>query len=319
MRIVFMGTPEIAAHILKDVAATGYEIAAVVTQPDRPKGRGKELSCPEVKKAAQALGIEVYQPVKVKEEEFLAQIKQLAPELIIVAAFGQLLPKALLNLPTYGCINVHASLLPKYRGAAPIQWAIINGEKVTGVTIMHMAEGLDTGDMITKELVEITPQETGGSLHDKLAEAGSRALLRAISQIENGTAARTPQNEAEATYVGMLKKEAGYLDFSKPAEELERIVRAMNPWPSAYTGLSGKILKIWGSKVLEEPKEKIKQRAKENFWKCGTVAEVERDSFSVLTGRGCLVVTEVQLEGKRRMPAEEFLRGFPLECGTKLG
>lgn len=313
-----MGTPEIAADILNDMAAAGYDIIAAVTQPDKPKGRGKEIGCSEVKKAALAHGIKVYQPVRVKEEEFLEEMERLAPDLIVVAAFGQLLPKRLLDLPEYGCINVHASLLPKYRGAAPIQWAILNGEKVTGVTIMYMAEGLDTGDMITKELVEITQEETGGSLHDKLAKAGSAALFRAITQIENGTAVRTPQEESEATYVGMLKKEMGYLDFSRPAAELERMVRGLNPWPSAYTGLNGKLLKIWSCEVQEEPEEKVRQRSRENSWECGTVAAVDRESFTVLAGKGCLVVKELQLEGKRRMTAEEFLRGFPMKCGTKL-
>lgn len=319
MKIVFMGTPEIASVILNDLAAAGHDIAAVVTQPDKPKGRGKEVGCPDVKKAALALGLKVYQPARVKDEEFLKEMEQAAPDLIVVAAFGQILPKRLLDLPKYGCINVHASLLPKYRGASPIQWAIINGERVTGATIMYMAEGIDTGDMITKELVEVTPQETGGSLHDKLAGAGAVALRRAISQIENGTAAPAPQDESEATYFGMLKKEDGYLDFSRPAEELERRVRAFTPWPSAYTGLFGKILKIWGSRVLEDPGEKVKQEIRGNLWECGTVVAVWKDSFAVLTGKGCLVVTELQLEGKRRMPAGEFLRGFALECGTKLG
>lgn len=318
MKIVYMGTPEIAAVILRDMAAGGLDIIGVVTQPDKPKGRGKEIGCSEVKQVALKLGLPIYQPKKVREEEFLREMERLAPDLIVVAAFGQLLPKRLLDIPKYGCINVHASLLPKYRGAAPIQWAILNGEKETGVTIMYMAEGLDTGDMITKERVEITPEETGGSLHDKLAEAGSRALFRAIGQIEDGTAIRVPQDESEATYVGMLSKEMGRLDFLRPAVELERMVRGLNPWPSAFTGLAGKMLKIWSCEVKEDMEEKLRGSIQANSWECGTVIEVGRDFFTILTGKGGLVVRELQLEGKRRMQAEEFLRGFRLECGTKL-
>lgn len=317
MKIVFMGTPEIAAVILEDMLQAGCDIAAVVTQPDKPKGRGKELGCSDVKKTALAHGLAVCQPERVRDEAFLKEMERLAPELIVVAAFGQLLPKRLLELPKYGCINVHASLLPKYRGASPIQWAILDGEKVTGVTIMYMAEGLDTGDMITKELVEITPEETGGSLHDKLAAAGCIALRRAIAQIADKTVQRTPQDEAQASYVGMLKKEMGYLDFSRPAAELERRVRALNPWPSAYTGLEGRLLKLWRCGVRELPEE-LRQLCRAEKWECGTVAEVGTDYFSILTGDGLLDVRELQLEGKRRMSAEEFLRGCPVKAGGVL-
>lgn len=317
MKIVYMGTPEIAAVILNDMIAAGDEIAAVVTQPDKPKGRGHEMSCSAVKQAALAHGLTVYQPLKVKEEEFLSEMERIAPELIVVAAFGQLLPKRLLDIPAYGCINVHASLLPKYRGASPIQHAILNGESESGVTIQYMAEGLDTGDMITKEIVPIAPDETGGSLHDKLAAAGCAALRRAIGQIAAGTAVRTPQDDAQATYVGMLKKEMGRLDFTQPAAVLERRVRGLNPWPSAYTGLSGKILKIWSCEVLELSARE-KQTAKENAWSCGTILAVGKDFFTVLTGEGALAVKELQLEGKRRMTAEEFLRGYTLTPGLLL-
>lgn len=317
MKIVYMGTPEIAAVILNDMIAAGDEIAAVVTQPDKPKGRGHEMSCSAVKQTALAHGLTVYQPVKVKEEEFLSEMERIAPELIVVAAFGQKLPKQLLDLPKYGCINVHASLLPKYRGASPIQYAVLNGERESGVTIMYMAEGIDTGDMITKEIVPLAPDETGGSLHDKLAAAGCVALRRAIGQIAAGTVMRTPQDDAQATYVGMLNKEMGRLDFTQPAVVLERKVRGLNPWPSAYTGLSGKILKIWSCEVCELS-AKEKQRAKENAWGCGTIAAVEKDSFTILTGEGALTVKELQLEGKRRMTAEEFLRGYTLTPGMLL-
>lgn len=319
MKIVYMGTPEIAAVILERLLESEHEVLAVVTQPDKPKGRGKEMAFSDVKKVAIAHNLPVYQPVKVKEEAFLTEMRRLAPDLIVVAAFGQLLPKALLDLPKLGCINVHASLLPKYRGASPIQWAIINGDKVTGVTIMYMAEGLDTGDMITKELVEITPQETGGSLHDKLAVAGGRALMTALTQLEAGTAVRTPQEESESSYVGMLKKEMGKLDFTRPAVELERLVRGLNPWPSTYTAFDGKLLKIWLTEAVEELPSQTAKKVREQAMQPGCVAEVGKDYMDVLTGEGLLRVRELQLEGKRRMTTEEFLRGYTVEEGAFLG
>lgn len=318
MRIVYMGTPEIAAVILRDLLKGDDEVIAVVTQPDKPKGRGKEMGCSEVKLEALANNLPIYQPVRVKEEEFLAEMERLNPDLIVVAAFGQILPKRLLDLPKYGCINVHASLLPKYRGAAPIQWAIIDGEKVTGVTIMYMAEGLDTGDMIIKELVEITPEETGGSLHDKLAIAGGIALRNAIAQIKGGTLTRTPQDEATATYVGMLKKEMGRINFEKTAVELERLIRGLNPWPSAFTYVQGKMLKIWKSTVAEDDEE-IKKAIKDNHYLPGMIVKKNSDYFYVLTGEGVLQVEEVQLEGKRRMTSAEFMRGFSVSEGELLG
>ncbi len=318
MKIVYMGTPEIAAVILEDMLAAGDEIVAVVTQPDRPKGRGHELACSAVKQVALAHGLVLHQPEKVKEEEFLSCMETLAPELIVVAAFGQILPKRLLEIPKYGCINVHASLLPKYRGAAPIQYAILNGETQSGVTIQYMAEGIDTGDVIAREVVAIDPQETGGSLHDKLAAAGCVALRRAIGQIADGTVVRTPQDEASASYVGMLKKEMGRLDFAQPAQVLERKVRALIPWPGAYTTLSGRNLKLFRCEVMPLS-AKERQRAKENAWGYGTVIAVGRESFTVLTGEDGLVVLELQMEGKKRMAAEEFLRGYAMEPGTRLG
>lgn len=318
MKIVYMGTPEIAAVILESMVAAGDEVIAVVTQPDRPKGRGHGLACSEVKRAALAHGLAVYQPEKVKEEGFLSCMEELAPELVVVAAFGQILPKRLLDLPKYGCINVHASLLPKYRGAAPIQYAVLNGEEETGVTIQYMAQGIDTGDILTREVVAVSPDETGGSLHDKLATAGCVALRRAISQIEDGTAVRIPQDEAQASYVGMLKKEMGRLDFSQTAQSLERRVRAFDPWPGTYTMFDGKNMKFFRCAV-EALSGKEQQEAKEFAYCCGTVIHVGADSFTVLTGEGGLVVKELQLEGKRRMTAGEFLRGYPLKAGMRLG
>ena len=317
MRIVFMGTPEIAAVILNSMIGGQHNVAAVVTQPDRPKGRGREIIFSEVKKLAIKHQIPVYQPVRARDQEFIDMLKQLAPELIVVVAFGQILPKEILELPKYGCINVHASLLPKYRGASPIQWAIINGEQTTGVTIMYMAEGIDTGDMITKELVEIAPEETGGSLHDKLAQAGCTALHRAIEQIISGTVVRTPQEESQATYVGMLKKEMGHIDFRHSAQEIERLVRGLSPWPSAYTALEGKMLKFWRCEAAELTEEQ-KSVVCEKNWECGTILAVEKDCFSVFARDSVLIVKELQMEGKRRMGAEEFLRGNKVEPGQIL-
>ncbi|MDE7326215.1 MAG: methionyl-tRNA formyltransferase [Lachnospiraceae bacterium] len=317
MRIVYMGTPQIAAVILKDMVEAGDGIVAVVTQPDKPKGRGYGMAFSPVKQTALEYGLEIYQPEKVKDEEFLAEMERLAPDLVVVAAFGQILPKYFLDIPKYGCINVHASLLPKYRGAAPIQYAVLDGEPISGVTIQYMAEGIDTGDMITKEVVPLAPDETGGSLHDKLAAAGCAALRRALLQIEAGTVVRTPQEGEQASYVGMIKKEMGRLDFSQPAIQIERRVRAFDPWPGTYTGLAGKNLKFWRCGVTGISSKEL-QRAKENAWGHGSVIRVDRDSFTVLTGDGGLLVWEVQLEGKRRMTTEEFLRGYTLLEGTFL-
>ncbi len=312
-----MGTPQIAAVILKDMVEAGDGIVAVVTQPDKPKGRGYGMAFSPVKQTALEYGLEIYQPEKVKDEEFLAEMERLAPDLVVVAAFGQILPKYFLDIPKYGCINVHASLLPKYRGAAPIQYAVLDGEPISGVTIQYMAEGIDTGDMITKEVVPLAPDETGGSLHDKLAAAGCAALRRALLQIEAGTVVRTPQEGEQASYVGMIKKEMGRLDFSQPAIQIERRVRAFDPWPGTYTGLAGKNLKFWRCGVTGISSKEL-QRAKENAWGHGSVIRVDRDSFTVLTGDGGLLVWEVQLEGKRRMTTEEFLRGYTLLEGTFL-
>ncbi len=313
MKIVYMGTPEIAAVILESLIAGGEEIAAVV----KPKGRGYEMSFSKVKQTALAHGLTIYQPAKVKDEGFLALMEQIAPDLIVVAAFGQILPKRLLDLPKYGCINVHASLLPKYRGAAPIQYAILNGESETGVTIQYMAEGLDTGDILMKEIVSITEEETGGSLYDKLAVAGAKVLNAALCQIVSGSASRTPQNEAEANYVGTIKKEMGRLDFSCTAKELERKVRAFDPWPGTYANLNGKMLKFWRCEEIIFSREEM-QRARENAWGYGSILRIEKDSFAILTGEGGLRVKELQMEGKRRMRAEEFLRGYPLREGICL-
>ena len=308
MKIVYMGTPDFAVLPLRAMKEAGYEVAAVVTQPDKPKGRGKTMLPTPVKEEAVALGIPVYQPVKVREPEFLETLKEIGPDLIVVAAFGQIIPKTILTLPRFGCINIHASLLPKYRGAAPIQQAVIDGEKESGVTIQKMGEGLDTGDMISKEVVVLSPEETGGSLFDKLSKAGADLLVKTLPSIFDGTAVYEKQPEESPTpYAAMITKQMGLLDFTKSAEVLERLVRGLNPWPSAYTFLNGKTLKVWKSSVGEEKGNALP----------GTVVKTDRHGIYVACCDKMLILEEVQLEGKKRMDADAFLRGYPVEAGTK--
>lgn len=303
-----MGTPDFAVPTLRTLIESEHEVVAVITQPDKPKGRGKEMQPTPVKAAALEAGLPVYQPPRVRDEEFVAQLAAWQPDAIIVAAFGQILPKAILDMPKYGCINVHASLLPKYRGAAPIQWAVINGETESGVTAMLMNEGLDTGDMLKKAVVPLDEKETGDSLHDKLCVLGGELILSVLKELEAGTAVRIPQRDEESCYARMLKKELGRIDFSMPAEQIERLIRGLNSWPSAYTHVNGKTLKIWQAEVLE----------KEYDGACGEIVELTRDSLLVKTGEGTLSLTEVQLEGKKRMGLDAFLRGYPMEKGMLL-
>lgn len=310
MRIIFMGTPEFAVPTLERIINAGHEVAAVVTQPDKARGRSRALAHPAVKEAALLHGIPVYQPLKVRDPEFVEVLRALESEVMVVVAFGQLLPKAVLDLPAYGCINVHASLLPKYRGAAPIQWAVIAGEPVSGVTTMFMDVGLDTGDMLLKREVVLEPDETGGSLHDKLAVVGADLLVETLVQLDQGTIQRTKQDDAmTGIYAKMLTKEMGLIDFSQSAESIERLIRGLNPWPSAYTRLIGKTLKIWRAAAVDRPSQ----------GEAGEVIEIGKDYFSVQTGAGILKVYELQLEGKKRMEVETFLRGYSLQTGMKLG
>jgi len=309
MKLLFMGTPDFAATILQDLLQTEHELLGVVTQPDKQKGRGHEVSYSPVKEMALQHGLTVYQPAKVKEEAFLQTVRELAPEVIIVAAFGQILPKAFLDIPCNGCINVHASLLPKYRGAAPIQYSILDGEEETGITIMHMDVGIDTGDIILQAKLTIEPEETGGSLFDKLAVLGGRLLIEALEKIKNKTAERIPQNSEKATYVKMISKEMGKIDFIQPAIQIERLIRGLNPWPTAYTFLEGKTLKLWKAEVKQESYDAVP----------GEVVALNKDSIAVKTGEGILIIKELQLEGKKRMPADAFLRGCGVQIGTKLG
>nr|WP_294650560.1 methionyl-tRNA formyltransferase [uncultured Blautia sp.] len=308
MKTVFMGTPDFAVPPLHALIEAGYEVAAVVTQPDKPKGRGKTLLPTPVKEEALMHEIPVYQPQRVrKNPEFLETLKEIDPDIIIVAAFGQIIPKEILELPKFGCINIHASLLPKYRGAAPIQQAVIDGEKESGVTIMQMGEGLDTGDMISKIIIPLAQDETGGSLFGKLAQAGAELLIKTLPSIEQGTAEREKQPEESPTpYAAMITKQMGLMNFSKPAEELERLVRGMNPWPSAYTFINGKTLKVWKCKVSGEQTDAIP----------GTVFLTDKEGIHVACEKGTLILTEVQLEGKKRMDTEAFLRGYHIEKGT---
>lgn len=307
-----MGTPDFSVPVLCGLKEAGHEICAVVTQPDKPKGRGKKMQFSPVKECAISYGLTVYQPKKVKEDSFIEQMKEIKPDAIIVVAFGQILPQVFLDIPKYGCINVHASLLPRWRGAAPIQYAILCGDKESGVTIMQMDAGIDTGDILLSQKVILDKKETAGSLHDKLSTIGADLLLKTLEGLELGKIIPQKQEESLSCYAGMLTKELGNIDFSKSAEEIERLIRGLNPWPSAYTIWNKKTLKIWKAEVKKEQKEEQKER------KPGTILEVTKDCFDIQTGDGILVVKEVQLEGKKRMDTASFLRGYPLLKGMLL-
>lgn len=310
MRIVFMGTPDFAVGSLQALCESGkHEILAVVTQPDRPKGRGNKLLQTPVKEYALEQGLTVYQPQKVKTPEFVELLHELQPELIVVAAFGQFLSKEILELPKYGCINVHASLLPKYRGSAPIQYAIIKGEKESGVTIMQMDIGMDTGAMLDKVVVPIAENTTMGELHDALREQGAALLLQVIDKIATGTAVAEPQDNEQATYATLLDRSMERIDWSKTAQEVHNLIRGFNPAPSTFTKLpNGKSLKIWGSKMTD----------KSSAAAAGTVIETGKHSFFVACGEGVLEITEVQPESKKRMPAQVFLNGRGVQEGDLL-
>lgn len=308
MRLIFMGTPDFAVGVLDAILDAGHEVAAVYTQPDKPKGRGKTMQYPPVKEKALSCQIPVHQPEKVRDPEVVRQMENYHPDVIVVVAFGQILPESILTLPPLGCINVHASLLPKYRGAAPIQRVIMEGETVSGVTTMYMAKGLDTGDMIEKIEVPIDPKETGGSYHDKLMAAGAELCVSTLDKIEKGTAKRIPQDDSLSSYAHMLTKAMGELDFGQSADRLDRIIRGLNPSPSAYSHIDGKFLKIFEADVTEgvssaEP---------------GTVIAVDKKSFTVQCGSGALRILTVQLEGKKKMPVSAFLLGYKITEGMRL-
>ncbi len=309
MNIVFMGTPDFSVPVLESLVEAGHNIVAVVTQPDKPKGRGNVMQMPPVKERALELGIDnIYQPERVKENaEFYMAMKALNPDAAVVVAFGQILPKEILDIPRYGCINVHASILPMYRGAAPIQWVIINGETETGVTTMYMDEGLDTGDILLKETVTIAEDETGGSLFDRLSRLGGPLALKTLEGLENGTITRVKQ-AGDTCYSPILKKSTGKIDWNQSAVSIERLIRGLNPWPSAYSSLNDKTLKIWQAEVIDT----------EFDGSIGEVVEVTNDSIVIKTGEGALAIKELQLEGKKRMETDAFLRGYHVECGMKL-
>lgn len=310
MRIVFMGTPDFAVPTLTSLVEGGHQVAAAVTQPDKPKGRGKAVLMTPVKEKALELSIPVYQPVKARDPEFIDVLRELKPEVIVVVAFGQILPEEILSIPKYGCVNVHASLLPKYRGAAPIQWAVIDGEAESGVTTMQMDAGLDTGDILEMKKIPLDEKETGGSLFDKLSLLGGELILSTLKKLEDGTAVRTLQGDTSTGYAKMLKKSMGEIDWTMDAAVIERLIRGLNPWPSAYTFLDGKTLKIWAADVVE-PEEKQTV--------CPGMVHVGKDSLLVETGKGILSITELQLEGKKRLDTAAFLRGFQVPDGMILG
>lgn len=314
MRIVFMGTPAFAARSLRALKEAGHDIVLVLTQPDREKGRGKKIQMSPVKELALEYGLEVFQPQRIKAPEAVERLRECGADIFVVAAFGQILSKEILDLPRFGCINIHASLLPKYRGASPIQWAILEGEEITGVTIMRMDEGLDTGDMISSRKVSITVDDTGESLTDRLAEEGAALLLETLPLIEGGSAPYEPQDPDHASYARILNKEDGRLDFSRPARELDRLIRAFNPWPGAFTMLGGRMLKIWNAEPVESH-----EVPSDNGCVCGTIIRVEKDSFDILTSDGALRVFQLQSEGKKRMSTADFLRGCKIEKNTVCG
>lgn len=308
-----MGTPDFAVNTLEAVVKAGHEVLLVVTQPDKAKGRGKKMVFTPVKEKALEYNLPVSQPERVRDEAFMDELERLKPDVIVVAAFGQILPERILNIPRYGCINVHASLLPAYRGAAPIQWAVIDGLEETGITIMYMEKGLDTGDIICQRRVKLSPKETGGSLFERLAVEGADLLVETLEQLENGTAVRRKQDDSKSSYAKMLSKDMGRLDFTQDAVILERLIRGLNPWPSAYTRVNGKTLKIYMAEVLKE-EETAGQEAE-----AGRVIAVDKKSFTVRCGKGALRILNLQLEGKKRMDTAAFLLGYDIHKGMILG
>jgi methionyl-tRNA formyltransferase len=308
-RIIFFGTPSFAVPTLQNLFQGKDEVVAVVTQPDRGKGRGQKVVPSPVKqfilqhKKDELL---IFQPESVKEKAFQERLRELHPELFVVVAYGQILPKSLLRIPKYGAVNVHASLLPKYRGAAPIAWAILRGEKMTGVTTMIMDEGMDTGDILLQTEIPIGKEETAETLHNRLASLGAQLLLETVGRMKAGNLRPVPQEHSKATYAPLLKKEDGQIDWRKEAEAIDRRVRAFNPWPGAFTSLKGQLLKIY--------RGEIRERAPAG--KAGTVIWVGSDFIEVETGKDSFLIKEVQLEGKRRMTVRDFLSGHPIAVGT---
>ena len=308
-RIIFMGTPDFAVPSLKKLIDTQH-VVGVVTQPDRPAGRGRRLQPPPIKAVALAAGIPVYQPKSLRDEQSAEPLRGWAPDLIVVAAYGQILPGSLLSIPPMGCINVHGSLLPKYRGAAPIHWALARGESETGVTTMLMDEGMDTGPVFLSRVVPIHPEDTAGSLSERLAVAGAALVIETIEGLKRGDLHPTPQDGRQATYAPPLKKKDGWMTWSEPARMLHHRIRAVTPWPGAFTRLRGRMLKIFWAEVDEKPGGRQPP---------GCVVDTGTEGIRVATGKGHIILKDVQLEGKRRLPVQEFLLGYRVEAGTMLG
>ncbi len=326
MKIVYMGTPDFAVAPLEAIIKAGHEVALVVTQPDKQKGRGKEMQMTPVKECALRHGIPVFQPVKIKEAASVAELAGYPADIFVVAAFGQLLSEEILSMPKFGCVNIHASLLPAYRGAAPIQWAVINGEKESGVTIMQMEKGLDTGAMYCKRSVPIDKKETGESLHDKLMAVGAELIVEALPKIERGELKPEKQDDSLTCYAPRLTKAMGLIDWEKDAVSIERLIRGLNSWPSAYTYYRGKTLKIWEADVVSEScgeeadsEVKIPEKEAGRAGKIpGSIVNVGKDFFDIATGGGLLRVKCVQLEGKKRMSVKDFLLGYEVKPGLTL-
>lgn len=307
MRVIFMGTPDFAVPTLEALIEK-HEVLAVVTQPDKPKGRGKKMVFPVVKEKALEHNITVYQPQKVKTPEFVEILKEYQPDIMVVVAFGQILSEDILNIPKYGCINVHGSILPQYRGAAPIQWSIINGEEFGGVTTMYMAKGLDSGDMILKAKEKIKPDDTYGSLYDRLSVIGADLLIKTLDLIENGEVKRIPQNDDEATFAPMIKPELEHINWNGKNTDIVNLIKGLNPQPVAYTMLNDEKLKIWFAETIDgdyngEP---------------GTIVDVRKRDFVVMTAEGAVAVKEVQAQGGKKMSADAYMRGHAIEKGTIL-
>lgn len=311
MRLLFMGTPDISVPTLEALIHSEHEVVGVVTQPDQKRGRGKQLQFPPIKEKAIEEGIPVYQPIKVRQEGFIDEMRALKVDLVVVMAFGQILPKEFLTMPRYGCINLHASLLPKYRGAGPIQWCVINGEAKTGITTMQMDVGLDTGAMLLSEEVEIDDKETGGSLHAKLALIGGPLILKTIEALLKGTLVPIVQDDEASTYAPMLDKQMGMINWNQSAVEIERLIRGLNPWPSAFTYLDGKMLKLWEANVVDLSDVEDQMQ--------GSVVSINKEGMTIKCGKKGLLITSLQLQGKKRMGAADFLRGYSVDVGMTLG
>lgn len=321
MRIVYMGTPDFAVGALEAIITAGHDVVAVVTQPDKEKGRGKSISMSPVKECALKYNIPVLQPVKIRNEESVEELRKLDADLFVVAAFGQILSREILDMPKYGCVNIHASLLPAYRGAAPIQWAILDGLQETGVTIMQMNAGLDTGDILLQEKLTIAEDETGESLFDRLSVLGAEAIVKAIPLIEEGKLQPVKQDDSKSNYAKMLKKEMGLIDWNEDAEKIERYVRGLNSWPSAYTYLDGKQLKIWKAEVVDSSSElrRFRHIFGPDANTIGAIIGADKKSIIVGCGKDALRILELQLEGKKRMETDAFARGYSLQFGERLG